>query len=347
MFDVREETETFRNHFMEQILISAEFQFLFLGFFDCNSGDVADSWLVKKPDCPPNACNDLIRDLRRTLAVQSALQQNLPVAASRKKPLWLRINSFMLGIGLPVADMLPVMVVPAETSSEQPSRQAMLRIAMAYVQQQLTESVYSRSCWPDGLVEATLQTLSLRFLIVNGLAEVQRDGRLDDLSSADDVAWIVGKGRLTLESDKERKQLHDAIRAATGATRRTSIIPVSTTSEKMRLAVVAPLGRTVTPLAIVLFEHSGTDHPALREHFFCAYELTSSERRVAHVLLDGDTLKVAAETTDLTLATVRTYLKQIFSKTGTHRQSELIALYYRSILPVGTSIVSVRSGRSV
>jgi len=43
---------------------------------------------------------------------------------------------------------------------------------------------------------------------------------------------------------------------------------------------------------------------------------------------------------------VRSYMKQIFAKTGAHRQSELISMYYTAILPVGTSIASAEARRS-
>jgi len=339
MFDDRHGADLLRNEFLEQLAISAGLPFLMLGFYDCKSGDVTENWMVKTPECPPDACQHLMRDLRRALAVQTSVGGELGLTIStRKTPLWLRAGDYKLGVGMPVADILPIIAMVADGRSEEPTRQSMLRLAMAYVQQQLTEAVYSRSPWPNGLVEATLETLSLRFLLVGGNAEIHRDGRLDDTPAPDDPAWVVLNRRLTLENEKERTKLHDAIRMATDVERRTSIIAVTTNSGRMRLAVVAPLSRSVPPLAMVLFEHSGTDHAALREHFFTAHGLTSSERRVAHLLLDGETVNAAAESTDLSLATVRSYLKRIFIKTGTHRQSELVALYYRSILPVGASI---------
>lgn len=347
MFDDRHGADLLRNEFLEQLAVSAELKFLMLGFFDSKSGDVTETWMIKADDCPPDACRNLMRELRRALSVQTAIGAGQGITGVRKQPLWLRAGDYRLAIGMPVADLFPIMVVSTDDGSENPTRKAMLRLALAYVQQQLTETVYSRSPWPEGLVEATLETLSLRFLLVTAKAEIRRDGRLNDTPGPSDPAWMVCNRRLTLEDDKERKQLHDAIEMATGTERRTSIIPVSTLGGRMRLAVVAPLSRSVPPMALVLFEHSGTDHAALREHFFTAHGLTMSERRVAHLLLDGETLNEAAEATELSLATVRSYLKRIFVKTGTHRQSELVALYYRSILPVGTSIAKAEQNLNV
>jgi DNA-binding CsgD family transcriptional regulator len=310
-----------------------------MGFYDCRRKEVIDAWSVHHGGYSSEGCKDMPRDIQRALAVQAALHLDLSQEDMKDYPLWIKAGAYMLGLGRPIAGMFPVMVVPAEAWSEEESLQAMLRIGIAYVQQQNTEAVYSRSPWPEGLAAATLDMLALRFLVVNEKAEVLRDGRLEDEIEPDDPEWLTLNGRLTLNDRKERGQLHEAIDKATSADRRTSIITVSTLSGGVRLAIVAPLPGSEPPLAMVLFEQTRTDHAVLRKHFFAAHGLTPSEQRIAHVVLDGGTLNEAAEITSLSVATVRSYLKSVFNKTGTHRQSELITLYYRSILPVGTSII--------
>jgi len=328
-----------RNRFLEQFVESTDFAFVTMGFYDCRRKEVVDAWSAWREDRSSEDKEGMPHDIRRALAVQAALHLERPEEAATGHPLWIRAGAYMLGLGRPVADMFPVMVIPAEAWSEEAPLQAMLRIGMAYVQQQHTEAVYSRSPWPEGLAAATLEMLALRFLVVDEKADVQRDGRLEDETAQDDPEWLVLNGRLTLNDRKERGQLHEAISKATSEERRTSIITVSTLAGGVRLAIVAPLPGSEPPLAMVLFENTRTDHAALRKHFFAAHGLTPSEQRIAHVVLDGGTLNEAAERTSLSLATVRSYLKSVFTKTGTHRQSELIALYYRSILPVGTSII--------
>ena len=328
-----------RDRFLEQFVESTGFAVVMMGFYDCRRKEVIDAWSARRDGCSSEYDEDMHQDIQRVLAVQAALHLGRSEEAATGHPLWIRAGAYMLGLGRPVADMFPVMVVPADAWSEEAPLQAMLRIGMAYVQQQHTETVYSRSPWPEGLAAATLEMLALRFLVVDEKADVKRDGRLEDEIAQDDLEWLVLKGRLTLNDRKERGQLHEAISKATGEERRTSIISVSTLSGGVRLAIVAPFPGSEPPLAMVLFENTRTDHAALRKHFFAAHGLTPSEQRIAHVVLDGGTLNEAAERSTLTLATVRSYLKSVFTKTGTHRQSELIALYYRSILPVGTSII--------
>jgi DNA-binding CsgD family transcriptional regulator len=68
------------------------------------------------------------------------------------------------------------------------------------------------------------------------------------------------------------------------------------------------------------------------------FDLTLSESRLAAEIASGATLDMAAENLGLTVSTVRTYLKQIFSKTDTSRQAELVRLILMSYGTVGSSV---------
>jgi DNA-binding CsgD family transcriptional regulator len=56
------------------------------------------------------------------------------------------------------------------------------------------------------------------------------------------------------------------------------------------------------------------------------FDLTPAEARLAASLSQGRPLKDAAADSNITFKSGRTYLERIFAKTGTHRQSELVAL---------------------
>jgi len=60
------------------------------------------------------------------------------------------------------------------------------------------------------------------------------------------------------------------------------------------------------------------------------YDLSPAELRVASALLDGKSPEEFGQEAFLSLNTVRTQLKSLFRKTGTHRQSELVALLSRA-----------------
>jgi DNA-binding CsgD family transcriptional regulator len=56
----------------------------------------------------------------------------------------------------------------------------------------------------------------------------------------------------------------------------------------------------------------------------CHFGLTPAEARLALQLVAGETLRAAAVKLSITYETARTELKNIFNKTGTCRQAELV-----------------------
>jgi DNA-binding CsgD family transcriptional regulator len=60
-----------------------------------------------------------------------------------------------------------------------------------------------------------------------------------------------------------------------------------------------------------------------------AFSLTPAEARLASLMASGMSLEDAAEKLTIARQTARTQLKAIFMKTGTHRQSQLVALLSR------------------
>jgi DNA-binding CsgD family transcriptional regulator len=79
-----------------------------------------------------------------------------------------------------------------------------------------------------------------------------------------------------------------------------------------------------TPVAIVTATDRDLDRRRrqmnLRRHF----DLTSTEAALAAEILRGDGRKAAAQRCGISDATAKTHLANIFEKTGTHRQAELI-----------------------
>jgi len=56
-----------------------------------------------------------------------------------------------------------------------------------------------------------------------------------------------------------------------------------------------------------------------------AYGLTGAEARLARLLVEGVTLREAADQAGVSMNTARTHLKRVFAKTQTRRQSELVS----------------------
>jgi len=55
--------------------------------------------------------------------------------------------------------------------------------------------------------------------------------------------------------------------------------------------------------------------------------LTKREKEVVSLLVSGASTRQIAEQTGLTVATVHTYLKRIYSKLGVHSRAELLARF--------------------
>jgi DNA-binding CsgD family transcriptional regulator len=79
------------------------------------------------------------------------------------------------------------------------------------------------------------------------------------------------------------------------------------------------------------------------------FGLTPAETRVLAALISGKGLVSAAKRLEMTEQTARTHLKHILSKTDTHRQAELMRLFYEVTIPCEkvTATVHGISGGSV
>jgi DNA-binding CsgD family transcriptional regulator len=88
------------------------------------------------------------------------------------------------------------------------------------------------------------------------------------------------------------------------------------------------------PRACIVVTASATDYRAHVQPLAKAFALTPVETRVVAQLTEGYTVQEAAAHLKLKVETVRTYLKQVFQKTGTHRQVDLIQLMKCGALPM-------------
>jgi len=88
----------------------------------------------------------------------------------------------------------------------------------------------------------------------------------------------------------------------------------------IRDGALASLGPTVCILLVDPAQNRSVDEALLSE----LYRLSPAEAALARRLVIGDTLQKAAEARGISVATARSYLEQIFHKTETRRQSDLV-----------------------
>jgi DNA-binding CsgD family transcriptional regulator len=86
--------------------------------------------------------------------------------------------------------------------------------------------------------------------------------------------------------------------------------------------VLGAFGRT--PLAMLSIYEPGLEKALDPFLISTTFDLTPAEARVASLLVSGLPVKRIARELKVGLSTVRTQLKSVFEKTGTHRQSELM-----------------------
>jgi DNA-binding NarL/FixJ family response regulator len=160
------------------------------------------------------------------------------------------------------------------------------------------------------------------------------------LACADGLA--VRNGSLAAANPSENHALQSLIRQTIAASRGRCLASGSSLSVS-RHAPVRPLALLIAPIhsdqvfihhtAAVVFvsdpERKTEPAPELLRRL---YGLTSREAALAALLMRGTDLREAAEQLEVSVHTARTYLRFIFRKTETCRQSELVALLLRGPL---------------
>lgn len=151
-----------------------------------------------------------------------------------------------------------------------------------------------------------------------------------------DVAGMIG-GRMVLSDSGDAIRFQVALRAVLahdGARNRQSIAITGRDGAPLLVSISRlPDGGTEARACVIVTRPTAAPEPdihPLAEHF----NLTPVEARVVCQLARGLSVQDAAHALQLKVQTVRTYLKQIFQKTGTHRQVELMQLMQNGTLPV-------------
>lgn len=92
-----------------------------------------------------------------------------------------------------------------------------------------------------------------------------------------------------------------------------------------------PVLSTTRPVVCVVITDPANETPIPMQHLRAAFGLTAAESKLAAILASGDAIQTAADKLGITYGTARTRLAQIFQKTQTRRQSELIRVLRASL----------------
>lgn len=183
----------------------------------------------------------------------------------------------------------------------------------------------------DRLPHGVLVVTSDRYVVeANSVADgllSQRDG------------LVISRGALTASAPRTQRTLTRLIDQALARGLRSggSLACERPSGRRSYVLHVVPLDATATdiksrPLAMVLIIDPTRESRPAADVLRQLYGMTAAEAAVACLALHGQGVPAISEQLSLSSTTVRTHLRAIFSKTGAHRQAELVRLL-STVLP--------------
>lgn len=176
---------------------------------------------------------------------------------------------------------------------------------------------------------AVLDRLDLPVLVTDGNGVVRYTNRSGGRLLADKRGLsLAPDGRLRATDRESTKAMWQAIGmvGTDGIGEITQYIRVERHNyERPLVLVIAPVTAGESAALILVNDPEG-DRLASAETIATLLELSPTEAKLARALANGLTLEDAAESLSVTLNTARTYLKQVFLKTSTNRQPDLVRL---------------------
>ena len=199
--------------------------------------------------------------------------------------------------------------------------------------------------WNDDLV-AAINTTNRAMMIVNRSTEIRYVNEAARILINQYDGLRESSGCIACSSLSDTLRLRTAIEhVLEDAGKRSEINPILSLerTDRRPLFLVVTAARHaqrsvfVDPFAIVHVFDPEQDLTKVVEPACQIYGLSQSETRLTCALVDGHSLSSAASRLRLREQTARSYLKQVFTKTGTNRQAELVQLMLKSAIRITSS----------
>lgn len=244
-------------------------------------------------------------------------------------------NSFLARLTADVPCSWICLAMPAAlTVSRCAAERGLLRVLVPHLRQALlAQSRLLRLSRERTIALATLEKAPYGILVVTPAgAVVFANSTAVDITAQLDGLAVDRSGHLHAMPAARHAQLGRLIRHAASAEHTGGSVAVPRPSGRRRLLVhVVPLDGIPTgdeePSAVLVLiidpDRDPVPPPAALHDL---YGLTDAETLVALAVLHGDGLAAVADALSVSLYTARTHLQHIFTKTGTHRQAELVRL---------------------
>lgn len=173
--------------------------------------------------------------------------------------------------------------------------------------------------------------------LVAPLWVVDADGRVLFANSAAEQGVLPGvsvrNGKLVAETASVAARLAQRLQDATKRAAQSGALALDRPDGGRLTVLVAPLPADSPlvvdwqrPLALLMAHDPNATEAQPLDVLAALYGLSPAECRLAALLLEGATPSEAAARLSVQVSTVRTQLKSMFWKTGTHRQGELLKL---------------------
>lgn len=193
--------------------------------------------------------------------------------------------------------------------------------------QRHTQSLQAKS----DLGAMAINALSLAMLIVDANSTIfHLNTEAENLLNNKFSGFSCKSGRLYLTNIDSKQRLAALINAATHFPATGAAMQLHGNEVKQIFVIPIPAASQLNkdwqrPLALVLVMDT-TKNLSTLQLLGSLYDLSPAELRIASALMAGKTPEAYAQDAGVTINTVRTQLKSLFSKTGTGRQAELVAL---------------------
>lgn len=332
----------------ESLARSAGYSIGCIGIVDCSSRRLVDAWIgYGDPDTTLTeaaALESISRGLMTSFSLSEA-SSGLHAGNGRvsgeeaSSPTWIRSNQYLIGIGERIGKVAAIVAFVSSSDGQAVTaeRQSLAQVGLTYADQLLHERFApSEQAEKPRLPEIILRSLSFGFAVTDAQGAL---GYMTESSRAlleDSLELHILNGRMMAKTPQNQALLQSALSVAISGSGEASVVQLEGVEGPLKTIVVMPINEEPR-LALIVFGQEDADDNDLRDMLLETLGLTVAERRLARQLLSGKTLAVAAEESNLTISTARSYLKTIFAKTGIHRQSQLITLYHTLLPPVRTN----------
>ncbi len=176
-------------------------------------------------------------------------------------------------------------------------------------------------------------------LLPEGVVVVEVDGRVRGMNSAA-RRILAQRGGLSLGpeglhngSSSVTRELGRSIRAAARGADAGPPLRINRDNRAPLSVRVVSMESGRACRAAVFVNETRSPEPPSEEQIMDRFGTTRMESKVAHHLARGLRVQAIAQDLDIALETVRGHLKQIFLKTGAHRQAELVVVLFSTPHP--------------